>query len=119
MPYFDATIHDLLRQANVAETLAMNELCIFSCCLLQRIKGIMLAQLVQASVGPAEVRRFEPHLGQTMAISLSGWLGGYTNVEYLQSLYLKRRGQLLSEWVMTRLYRDLPSGLMTTENFLP
>ena len=25
----------------------------------------------------------------------SGWLGRYTNVEYLQSLYLKRRGQLL------------------------
>ena len=30
-----------------------------------------------------------------LAISLSGWLGRYTNVEYLQSLYLKRRGKLL------------------------
>ena len=32
-----------------------------------------------------------------LAVSFSGWLGRYTNVEYmyLQSLYLKRRGQLL------------------------
>ena len=29
-----------------------------------------------------------------LAIFLSGWLGRYTNVEYLQSLYLRRRGQL-------------------------
>ena len=29
-----------------------------------------------------------------LAISLSGWLGCYTNVEYLQSLDPKRRGQL-------------------------
>ena len=79
----------------------------------------MLAQLVKASVGQADVRRFEPHLGHNwmscgvfcevqalwaasgtnhkakLAISLSGWLGRYTNVGYLQSLYLKRRGQLL------------------------
>ena len=79
-----------------------------------------LAQLVKASVGQADVQRFEPHLGHNrlscgvllvksrhfglpmaqtimakLAISVSGWLGRYTNVEYLQSLYLKRRGQLL------------------------
>ena len=35
------------------------------------------------------------NLKPKLAISLSGWLGRYTNVEYLQSLYLKRRGQLL------------------------
>ena len=77
--------------------------------------GVMLAQLVKASVGQSDVRRFEPHLGHNLlscgvflvksrhfglplaqnimaklAISLSGWLGRYTNVEYLQSLYLKR-----------------------------
>ena len=82
--------------------------------------GVTLAQLVKASVGQADVQRFEPHLGHNLlscgvflvksrhfglplaqttmaklAISLSGWLGRYTNVEYLQSLYLKRRGQLL------------------------
>ena len=85
--------------------------------------GVTLAQLVKASVGQTDVQRFEPHLGhlghnwlscgvflvesrhfrlplaQTimakLAISLSRWLGRYTNVEYLQSLYLKRRGQLL------------------------
>ena len=32
-----------------------------------------------------------------LAISLSRWLGRYTNVEYLNSLYLKRRGQLQSQ----------------------
>ena len=83
-------------------------------------QGVTLAQLVKASVGQSDVRRFEPHLGHNLlscgvflvksrhfglplaqtimaklAISLSGWLGRYTNVEYLQSLYLKRRGQLL------------------------
>ena len=82
--------------------------------------GVTLAQLVKASVGQADVQGFEPHLGHnwlsygvflvksrhfglplaqttmaTLAISLSGWLGRYTNVEYLQSLYLKRRGQLV------------------------
>ena len=83
--------------------------------------GVTLAQLVKASVGQSDVRGFEPHLGHNLlscgvfllkksrhfglplaqtimaklAISLSGWLGRYTNVEYLQSLYLKRRGQLL------------------------
>ena len=82
--------------------------------------GVPIAQPVKASVGQADVQRFERHLGHnwlsygvflvkarhfglylpqtTMAklsISLSGWLGHYTNVEYLQSLYLKRRGQLL------------------------
>ena len=80
----------------------------------------MLAQLVKASVGQADIQRFEPHLGHNLvsygvflvksrhfrlplaqttmaklAISVSGWLGRYTNVEYLQSLCLKRRGQLL------------------------
>ena len=82
-------------------------------------KGVTLAQLVKASVGQTDVQRFEPHLGHNwlscsvflvksrhfglplaqtikakLAIFLSGWLGRYTNVEYLQSLYLKRRGQL-------------------------
>ena len=82
--------------------------------------GVTLTQLVKASVGQADVQRFEPHLDHNLlscgvflvksrhfglplaqtimtklAISLSGWLGRYTNVEYLQSLYLKRRGQLL------------------------
>ena len=82
--------------------------------------GVTLAQLVKASVGQADVQRFEPHLGHNwlscgvflvksrhfgfplaltikakLAISLSVWLGRYTNVECLQSLYLKRRGQLL------------------------
>ena len=77
--------------------------------------GVTLAQLVKASVGQSDVRRFEPHLGHNLlscgvflvksrhfglplaqtimaklAISLSGWLGRYTNVEYLQSLYLSR-----------------------------
>ena len=28
-----------------------------------RIKGVTLAQLVKASVGQADVQRFEPHLG--------------------------------------------------------
>ena len=81
-------------------------------------KGVTLAQLVKASVGQADVQRFEPHLGHNLlscgvflvkslwapsgtnhkaklASSLSGWLGRYTNMEYLQSLCLKRRGQLL------------------------
>ena len=82
--------------------------------------GVTLAQLVKASVGQADVQRFEPHLGHNLlscgvflvksrhfglplaqttmvklAISLSGWLGRYKNVEYLQSLYLKRQGQLM------------------------
>ena len=84
------------------------------------VMGVTLAQLVKASVGQADVQRFEPRLGHNwlscgvflvksrhfglplaqtirakLAISLSGWLGRYTNVEYLQSLYLKRQGQLL------------------------
>ena len=69
----------------------------------------MLAQLVKASVSQADVKRFEPHLGHNwlscgvffctgtlapsgtnhmakLAVSPSGWLGRYTNVEYLQSL---------------------------------
>ena len=84
-------------------------------------RGVTLAQLVKASVGQADVQRFEPHLGHNnwlscgvflvksrhfglplaqtimakLAISVSGWLGRYTNVEYLQSLYLRRRGQIL------------------------
>ena len=74
------------------------------------MKGVTLAQLVKASVGQADVQRFEPHLGHNwlscgvflvksrhfglplaqttmakLAISLSGWLGRYTNMEYLQS----------------------------------
>ena len=82
--------------------------------------GVTLAQLVKAFVGQADVQRFEPRLGHNLlscgvflvksrhfglslaqtiraklAISLSGWLSRYTNVEYLQSLYLKRRGQSL------------------------
>ena len=77
--------------------------------------GVTLAQLVKASVGQADIQRFEPHIGHNwlnygvflvksrhfglplaqtimakLAISLSGWLGRYTNVEYLQSLYLRR-----------------------------
>ena len=80
--------------------------------------GGTLAQ--PSAVGQADVQRFEPHLrhnllscrvflvksrhfglplAQTikakLAISLSGWLGRYTNVEYLQNLYLKRPGKLL------------------------
>ena len=83
-------------------------------------KGVTLAQLVRASVGQADVQRFEPHLGHNwfelrcvsckvqalwapsgtnhkakLAISLSGWLGRYSNMGYLQSLYLKTPGHLL------------------------
>ena len=82
-------------------------------------QGVTLAQLVKASVGQADVQRFETHLEHNwlscgvsckvkalwapsgtnhkakLAICLSGWLGRYTDVEYLQRLYLKRRGQLL------------------------
>ena len=76
---------------------------------MYHILGVTLAQLVKASVGQADVQRFEPRLGHNwlscgvflvksrhfglplaqtirpncMAISLSGWLGRYTNVEYL------------------------------------
>ena len=81
--------------------------------------GVTLAQMVKASVGQADVQRFEPYLGHNvelrcvscklqafrlplaqttmakLAISLSGLLGRYTNEEYSQSLYLRRRGQLL------------------------
>ena len=73
--------------------------------------GVTLAQLVKASVGQADVQRFEPHLGHNwlsygvilvksrhFGLPLAQtirWLGRYTNVEYLQSLYLKRQGQLL------------------------
>ena len=82
--------------------------------------GVTLALLVKASVGQADIQRFEPHLRHNwlscgvflvksrhfgfplvqtimakLAISVNGWLGRYTNVEYLQSLYLRRRGQLL------------------------
>ena len=80
-------------------------------------QGVTLAQLVKAFVGQADVQRFKPHLGHDwlscgvflvlwapsgpnwpktkLAVSLRGWLGRYTNVEYLQCLYLKRQGQLL------------------------
>ena len=82
--------------------------------------GVTLAQLVKGSVGQAGIQRFEPHLRHywlscgvflvksryfglplaqnhqaKLAISLSGWLGRYTNMEYLQSLYQKRQQQLL------------------------
>ena len=52
--------------------------------------GATLAQLVKAFWAPSGTN----HKAK-FAISLSGWLGRYTNVEYLQSLYLKRGGQLL------------------------
>ena len=72
-------------------------------------QGVTLAQLLKVSVGQTDVQRFEPHLGHNwlscgvflvksrhfglplaqtimakLAMSLSGWLGRYTNVEYLQ-----------------------------------
>ena len=71
------------------------------------LEGVMLAQLVKASVGQADVQRFELRLGHNwlscgvflvksrhfglrlaqttmakLAISLNGWLGRYTNVNY-------------------------------------
>ena len=72
-------------------------------------REVAAVQLVKASVGQADVQRFEPHLGHNLlscvvflvksrhfglplaqkgklAIFLSGWLGRYTKVEYLQSL---------------------------------
>ena len=80
--------------------------------------GVTLAQLVKASVGQADVQRFirgsfavelrcvsckvqalsapsGTNHKVELAISVSGWLGRYTNVEYFQSIYLRRRGQLL------------------------
>ena len=80
-----------------------------NCCMTPELTlGVTLAQLVKASVGQADVQRFESHLrhnwlscgvflvksrhiglplAQThkakLAISLSGWLGRYTNVEYI------------------------------------
>ena len=88
--------------------------------------GVTLAQLVKAAVGQADVQRFEPHLGQNwrccgvflvkfrhFGLPLAQtirpnwlclrWLGRYTNVEYLQSLYLKKRGQNCSksEFIIT------------------
>ena len=73
------------------------------------VEGVTLAQLVKASVGQVDVQGFEPHLGHKwlscgcvsckvqalwapsgtnhnakLEISLSRWLGRYTNVEYLQ-----------------------------------
>ena len=84
------------------------------------MQGSHVSSTGKASVGQADVQRFEPHLehnllscgvflvksrhfglplAQTampkLAISLSGFLGRYTNVKCLQSLCLKRRGQLL------------------------
>ena len=76
--------------------------------------GVTLAKLVKASVGQTDVQRYESHLGHNwlscgvflvkskhFGLPLAqtirpNWqsLGRYTNVEYLQSLYLKRRGQL-------------------------
>ena len=78
---------------------------------MEGTEGVTLAQLVKVSVGQADVQRFEPYLGHNwlscgvflvksrhfglplaqttmakLAIYLSGWLGRYTNVEYLQSL---------------------------------
>ena len=71
--------------------------------------------LVQVSVGQADIQRFMPHLGHNLlscgvflvksrhfglslaqtimdklVISRSVWVGRYTNVEYLQNLYLNR-----------------------------
>ena len=82
--------------------------------------GVTLAQLVKASVGQADVERFDHHLGHNLLTcgvflvksrhfglplaqtkrpnwqSLSaGVPSRYINVEYLQNLYLRRRGQLL------------------------
>ena len=81
-----------------------------------------MPQPVTASVGQADVQRFEPHLGhnwlscgvflvksrhfglplglaQTIRPNWQSLLAGGSvaiqNVEYLQSLYLRRRGQLL------------------------
>ena len=70
--------------------------------------GSHVTQLVKASIGQADIQSFEPHLGvelrcvsckvqalwapsgtnhkAKLAVSLCGWLGRYTNVEYLQSL---------------------------------
>ena len=70
--------------------------------------GSHVTQLVKASIGQADIQSFEPHLGvesrcvsckvqalwapsgpnhkAKLAISLSGCLGRYTNVEYLQSI---------------------------------
>ena len=71
--------------------------------------GVTLAQLVKASVGQADVQGFEPHLGHNW-LSYGVFLvksrhfglplaqttmATLANVEYLQSLYLKRRGQLV------------------------
>ena len=99
--------------------------------------GVTLAQLVKASVNQTHVQRFQPHLGHNwfscgvflvksshfglplvqiimakLAISLSGWLGRYKNVEYLQSLYLKRQGQLLFQ-VWAGYNTTLPIPLAT------
>ena len=67
--------------------------------------GVTLAQLVDASVSQADkcvyckVQALWAPSGtnheEKLAIFHSRWLGRYTNMEYLQSLCLKRRGQLL------------------------
>ena len=82
------------------------------------MRGVTLAQLVKAFVCQAVVQNLERHLGHNwlscgvflvksrhfglplaqtimakLAISVIGWPDRYTNVKYLQSLYLKRRGQ--------------------------
>ena len=81
--------------------------------------GVTLAQLVKASVGQAGVQRFESRLWQNclsccvtckvqalwapsgtnhhkakLAISLSGWHGRYTKVEYLQSILEKNKNTI-------------------------
>ena len=83
-------------------------------------RGVTLAQLVKASVGQADVQRFEPHLGhnllscgvflvksrhfelplaQTIRPNWQSLLaGGSVAIQmwkYSQNLYLKRRGHLL------------------------
>ena len=85
--------------------------------------GVTLAQLVKASVGQTNVQRFEPHLGYNLSYGVflvksrhfglplvqtirPNWqsllAGGSVAIQtkYLQSLCLKRQGQLLLKvWV--------------------
>ena len=88
----------------------------------------------KASVGQADVQRFEPHLGHNwlscgvflvksrhFGLPLAqtirpNWqslsAGGYTNVEYSQSLYLKRRGQLLFQvWAGHNMTLPFPNRI--------
>ena len=79
------------------------------------LQGVTLAQLVKASVGQADVQRFEPHLGhnwlsygvflvksrhfglplaQTSRPNWQSLLAGGSVAIQTWSIYLKRRGQL-------------------------